>query len=132
LSMPNLAEQFKHYGGILAKGLIPQLVPGMAAGLITDLLHQLNVDLTSITNDIENNRSLWGGLDDENKRQLAFAARKVGSLDFITKEWFINAIKSDFSDIASLFLNSARAGQWLQSQIDEIKREIEAINSQLG
>jgi predicted DNA binding CopG/RHH family protein len=128
--MPNPAEQLKHYGGILAKGLVPQLIPGMAAGLITDLLHQWNVDLSSITSDIENNHSLWQRLEEENKQQLAFAAKKIGSLDFITKEWFINAIKSDFSAIASLFLNSARAGQWLQSQIDEIKREIEAINSQ--
>lgn len=126
--MPNITDQLKQYGGMFAKGLIPTVAPGIAAGLMTDLFHQWNVDLARITSDIQNNRSLWAGLEDDHKRQLAFAAKRIGTIDFITVEWFIDAIKKDFPDIASLFLNWGMAGQWLQRQVEEIKTEINQVN----
>jgi hypothetical protein len=128
--MANLADKFKQYGRTFGRGLITEMVPGMAAGLIVDLFHEWNVNLASITSDIQNNRSLWGGLEEEQKQQLAFAARQIGNLDFITPEFFINAIKKDFPDLASLLLNWNMAGQWLQRQIDDMKTEIELINNE--
>jgi hypothetical protein len=127
--MPNFVDTLKRYSTIFGKGLIQQMVPGMAAGLIADLFEQWNVDVAKVTSDIQNNRSLWARLEDEQKQQLAFAAQRVGSLDFITPEFFINAIKKDFPAVASLFLNWDRAGNWLERQIQEIKTEIARINS---
>lgn len=126
--MGNLGDTAKYYGGLFAKGLMPQVVPGIAAGVLTDMFHEWKIDLTRITTDIQNNRSLWHGLQEDYKQQLAFAAQRLGSLDFITTDWFIDAIKKDFPAIASLFLNWNMAGQWLQRQIDEIKSQIEEMN----
>jgi len=127
--MPNFGDTFKHYGNIVGKGLVQQLVPGMAAGLILNLFEEWQVDVAKVTSDVQNNRSLWVELKDEQKQQLAFAAKRVGNLDFITPEFFIYAIKKDFPAVASLFLNWDMAGQWLERQIQEMKTEIARINS---
>jgi len=126
--MPSFIDQLKRYGGIFSKGLLVEVVPGMAAGAINVLFHEWNVDLERITKDIQYNRSLWTGLDEEHKQQLAHTAKQIGSLDFITSEFFINAIKKDFPAVASLLLNSKMAGEWLERQINELKGGVAGIN----
>ena len=126
--MANFIDQLKHYSGTVGKSLMGEMVPGMAAGLITEQFHEWNINLADITNDIKNNRSLWAGLEEEQKRQLAFAAKRIGSLDFITVDWFIDAIKKDFPAVASLFLNWDMAGKWLERQINELKEDIDSMD----
>jgi hypothetical protein len=130
--MANFLDQFKHYSGTVGKSLMAEMVPGMAAGLITEQFHKWNINLARITSDIQNNRSLWAGLEEEQKRQLAFAAKRIGSLDFITVDWFIDAIKKDFPDIASLLVNWSMGSQWLKRQIEGIKTEIETLNKEIS
>jgi hypothetical protein len=122
--MPSFIDKFKYYG----KGLIVQLVPGMAAGVIIELFSEWKVDVASITRDVQNNHSLSADLKEEQKQQLAQVARQVGSLDFITSEFVINAIKKDFPAVASLFLNWGMAGKWLERQINELKEGIATMD----
>lgn len=123
--MANFVDRFKHYGNIFGKGLMQQMVPGMAAGLIVDLFEDWHVDVAKVTSDVENNRSLWAGLKEEQKQQLAYAAKLVGNLDFITPEFIINSIKKDFPTVASLFLNWLEGMEWLKRQIVDIKKKVE-------
>ena len=126
--MADLMGQVKHYGGFLGKGLLQELTPTVTAGLISELFQQWNVTLESITNDIQYNRSLWAGMSDEEKHQLAHAAKQLGTLDFFTPGFFINAITKDFPAIASLFLNWMMAGEWLARQITELKEGVASLN----
>jgi hypothetical protein len=123
--MPNFVDSFKHYGNIFGKGLMEQLVPGMAAGLIVNLFQEWHVDVAKVTSDVQNNRSLWAELKDEQKQQLSYAAQRSGSLDFITPEFFINAIKKDFPGVASLVINWEPAMKWLTEQLEDIKSRIQ-------
>lgn len=125
--MPDLLDRFKHYGGIIGKGLILELVPGMAAGAITEMFHKWGVSVAMITRYVQSNQSLWAEMEPENKRQLGVLAQKVGNLDFITPEFLINSIKKDFPGVASLFLNWPEAGEWLERQIDELKTGVTGI-----
>jgi hypothetical protein len=126
--MLNIGDRFKRYGGKVAKGLLQEMIPRMAAGLIVDKFTEWHVDLAKITGYIQNNSSLWAELTDENKRQLAYAARQAGSLDFITRDFFIAAIQEEFPAIASLFLKWGMAAQWLDRQIIELKGGVNSIN----
>ena len=126
--MPSFIDRFKHYG----KGLIVQLVPGMAAGLIVELFSEWKVDVASITRDVQNHRSLWVDLKEEHKQQLAQVARQVGSLDFLTSDFVINSIKKDFPTVASLFLNWNMAGQWLDRQMNELKEGMDIEHGEIG
>lgn len=127
--MSNIGDTFKHYSNIFGKGLVQQLVPGITEGLIINLFEEWKVDVAKVTSDVQNNRSLWGSLEEQHKQQLAYAAKRVGNLDFITSRFFINAIKKDFPAVASLFLNWDMAGQWLERQVQEMKAEIARLSN---
>lgn len=109
------------------KGLMQEMVPGMAAGAITEMFHQWHVDVAMITQYVQNNQSLWGEMDEGKRRELAVLAQKVGNLDFITPEFLINSIRRDFPGVASLFLNSPSAGEWLKRQIEELKEGVNSV-----
>lgn len=124
--MPNL-EKIKQHLAPFGKGILMEMVPGMAAGTINEFFHQWHVDVTMITQYVQSNRSLWGGLELEKRRQLAILAQKVDNLDFITPEFLINSIRKDFSGVASLFLNWPKAMEWLERQIEELKEGINGV-----
>jgi hypothetical protein len=121
--MSNLLDTLKQYGGLLSRGLMIQLAPGIAEGLINELFHQWNVDRAKAIQDIQNNRSLWATMKPEERKQLRALAKTIGNLDFITPDLVISSIKKDFHSVASLFLNWPEAGDWLTRQIEELKRE---------
>jgi hypothetical protein len=119
-------DKIKQLAAPFGRGLLAEAAPAIAGGVLTEFLHQWHVDVASITQDIQSDRSLWTDIGPDERRQLAFFAKKIGNLDFITPEWFIENIKEDFPAVASLFLNWPEAGEWLVRQIDELKREVMA------
>ena len=109
------------------KGLMQELVPRMAAGDITEMFSDWGVTVAMITEYVQSNHSLWGDMDEDKRRQLAVLAQKVGNLDFITSEFLINSIRKDFPEVASLFLNSPSAREWLERQIEELKAGVNEV-----
>jgi len=124
--MPKYLEKLKHLASPIGKGLMQEMVPGIAGGVIVELFHQWNVDVARITEDILRDRSLWTEMGPDERKQLAVFARQLGNLDFMTAELIIDSIKGDFPAVASLFLNWPEAGQWLTRQINDLKRELAA------
>lgn len=113
----------KRYAGATGMGLLKEMVPGIAGGYINELFHQWHVDVAKITQDVQNNRSLWDELTPDKRKELNVLAQKAGNLDFITPEFLINSIKKDFPGVASLFLNWPEAAEWLARQIDDLKTQ---------
>ena len=124
--MPGYLNKIKQMAAPFGRGLMAQVAPGLASGVINEFFHQWNVDVDKITEDVQRDRPLWGEMGPDERRQLAYFAKRTNSLDFITPEWFIDSIKKDFPAVASLFLNWLEAGEWLGRQIDELKRELAA------
>lgn len=125
--MADLLNRIKSYGKTFGKGLMLEVVPGMASGAINQLFHQWKVDVDRIGNDVQNDRSLLADMSPETKKQLATVAQKVGNMDFITPEFLISSIKKDFPGVASLFLNWPEAAEWLDKQINELKADIREV-----
>jgi hypothetical protein len=119
--MPDILGSLKQYGSFLGSGLIKETVPVFAGGFINELFHQWHVDLSMVTELVQNDQSLWDRLDDATRGQLSHMAQKLGGMDFITPEFLITSIRRDFSGVASLFLNWPEAMEWLDRQINELK-----------
>ena len=125
-----MAQSFgklRQLADMIGKGLIQQAVPGIAQGMINKFFHEWKIDAARITQDVESGRSLWADLKPEQRKQLKVASQRIGSLDFITPALVVDAIKEDFSGIASMFLNWPEAGEWLARQVDELKRNMTDI-----
>lgn len=122
--MPDYLAKLKVFG----KGLIAEMVPGIASGIINEFFHQWNINAAKIIQDVQSNRSLWVDLKPDQRDQLKAASQRLGNLDFITPEFLINSIKEDFPAVASLFLNWPEAGEWLARQINELKTGITDMN----
>jgi len=118
--MPDL-DSIKQRLAPFGRGLVQGMIPGMAAGTINEMFHQWHVDMPLITKYIRSNRSLWDEIGLDKRKQLGFLAQKVENLDFITPEFLIDSIRKDFPGVASLFLNSPSAREWLENQINELK-----------
>jgi hypothetical protein len=119
-------HKIKEAAGIFGKGMLLQMVPNVAAGLINQMFHQWNIDVGKVTEQINSNTSLWSQLAPEYQDELRGLAEKV-DLDFITPAFFINSIKKDFPGVASLFVNWPEAADWLGRQIVELQAAIKAI-----
>lgn len=122
--MPDYLAKLKVFG----KGLIVEMVPGIASGIINEFFHQWNVNAAKIIQDVQSNRSLWVDLKPDQRDQLKATSQRLGNLDFITPEFLINSIKEDFPAVASLFLNWPEAGEWLARQINDLKAGIIDMN----
>ena len=111
----------KEVADTLKRGLMLQMAPEIAGGLVNGLFHQWNVDIKKVTEDVRENKSFWFMMDAEQHEQLRVLAEKLGEVDFLTAEVVINGIKKDFPGVASLFLNWPEAGKWLLLQIEDVK-----------
>lgn len=122
--MPKYLEKLKQLAGPIGRGLVQEMAPGIAGGVIVEQFHQWNVDVARITEDVLRDRSLWAEMGPDERKQLAVFSRQSVNLDFMTPGLVIDSIKGDFPAVASLFLNWPEAGQWLTRQIDDLKREL--------
>ena len=112
----------KRYADILGKGLISEMAPDMAAGVLVELFRRWNVDVAKITRDVTGNRPLWKDLDPKHLDSMKKLSQRAGRLDWATADWAINAIRRDFPAVASLILGWPEAREWLERQVAELKQ----------
>jgi len=120
-----LGSSIKEVANTFARGLMLQMAPEIAGGLINGLFHEWNMNVAKAAEDIRENRSFWDKLEPEQHEQLRVLAEKLGDVDFLTADVAINGIKKDFPGVASLFLNWKPAMEWLTEQIEDIKGKIQ-------
>lgn len=119
--MPN---PFGKYGDMLMRGLVGQAAPGIAQGVLVELLKKKKLDVKLATKWVQGNYSLWDDLkpgEQENMRKLA---SRVGDVSWMNFDWAVDAMREELPAVASLFLGWVKAKNWLVRQIEEIKRAI--------
>lgn len=116
----------KQLASTAGKGLLLQMMPGMAGGALNQFFHEWHVDKDKIWHYVENDISLWSDLNDEQRANLHDALATIGRVDFITPQWVITSIKADFTEVAGLFLSSPAAAEWLVRQVHELKAGIDS------
>lgn len=118
------AIDIRKLGPLLGKGLVAEFAPDILRGALIELFRSKKVSVAKATEWVEQNISLWESLNPEHHGQLKRLTQKLGNLDFLTTEWAIDSLRSDFPSLASLFLGWRKAHNWLERQLDEIKRRV--------
>lgn len=114
----------KKLGTFLGKGLVSEFAPDILSGTLVELFRAKRVNVAKATEWVQANNSLWDSLEPKHQGQLKRLAQKLGNLDFVTTEWAIDSLRSDFPALASLFLGWKRGYNWLQRQLEVIKKRI--------
>jgi len=114
-------ESLKRYADVFGKGLLLEMMPEVAGGVLVALFKKWSIDFPKVTRYVENDISLWERLSDHDREQLKVMARCVSDVDWLTSDWIIKSIKKDFPSIASLFLDDDEAHVWLEKQGEELK-----------
>lgn len=115
---------FEKYLNIVTRGAIAQAAPSVLQGALVELLRPVTID--EAVDWVNNNTSLWDSLSPERQESLQLMARKVGSLDWLTADWVIGAVRKDCPALASLFLGWRKAHNWLVRQVEIIQKEVKA------
>lgn len=121
--MPDIIDR---YGNILLRGLAVEFAPQIASGVLVELLTKGKVDVDTVVEWVQKDRSLWDELGIENQTKLKKALSRVGKLNWMTADWAVNAVRSDFPAICSLFLGWKKGENWLNRQIEIIKEEVKS------
>lgn len=120
IELPDL----KKYAGLFSKGLVIEMAPEIAKGMIVEIFKVKKVSVKSADDWVQNNTSLWKTLDPDEQALLKDLAQRVGNIDWLSADWVIDAIKSDFPAVASLFLGWKKANNWLKRQVEIIRKNV--------
>ena len=120
-----IPENLKQYGDILLTGGLIGIAPGIAGGMLVELLKEKEVDIKKATGWVESNTSLWSLLEPDHQAMLKDLASRAGNIDWLSADWVIDSIKSDLPAVASLFLGWKKANNWLKRQVEIIRKEVE-------
>jgi hypothetical protein len=107
------------------KALLGQWGPLFASATLKTASPEIAKGKRAVINDwITNDRSLWDAIEPKYKTMLLDTAKRMGRLDWMTPEWFINAVRQDLPVIASLFLGDEQASAWLDREVAKIRQEL--------
>lgn len=115
------ALDIKKLGNLFGKGLIPEFAPAIVKGFLIEFFKSKRLNPKEVTHWVENDTNLWDSIGPKYQQQI----KRVGSLQWLTTDWAINALKDDFPAVASLFLGWKRGNNWLTRQLGEIKKQVQ-------
>lgn len=121
LNLPDL----KQYAGLLSKGLIIEMAPEIAKGILVEMFKAKKTSVKSASAWVQSNTSLWKTLESDEQEMFKNLAERAGNIDWLDTGWIIDAVKGDFPAVASLFLGWRKAGNWLKRQVEIIKKEVQ-------
>jgi len=114
----------KGFRSLLERGLIAEFGPEIIKGYLVELFQSRHIGVKEATEWIEQNKSIWNSLKPEQQAQLNKVSGKLGNINYINADWAIDAFRKDLPALASLFLGWKKAHNWLERQLDEIKKHI--------
>lgn len=120
--MPSI--DVKKLGNFLGKGIVSEFAPEILQGVLLGMFRAEKLDIKKTTIWVENNTSLWDNIGQKHQEQLKMLAQKLGDISFIDADWAINSLKDDFPALASLFLGWRKSYNWMERQLDIIKKQV--------
>jgi len=117
-------ENIKGIARTTFQGVIASQVPTILKGMLNEFLRRNDITFEGIVAMVEKNGSLLPHLTPEMTHGMRRAADLVPDIDFLTVDWFIDAIREEHKALASLFLGWKKGRNWLARQIEAIKAEM--------
>jgi len=130
--MADYLAKIKGAAGVLGKGLMKELLPGIASGVFLELWCSWNEDISKLRGHVENDTSLWGKMRDKDRNTLRQLSHFSGGLNWLGAEWVIHVLRQTDSKekpeevkkrlgCVSYLVNSSEAYAWLEKQVEELK-----------
>ena len=116
---------FKQYAGLFSKGLIIEIAPELAKGILVEVFKAKKVNVKGASNWVQDNTILWNTLSPDEQAMFKDMVQRVGTIDWLDADWVIDAIRKDLPAVASLFLGWKKANTWLKRQVEIIRKEVE-------
>lgn len=116
---------FNNLGHSLVNVVASEAAPFVFKGYIIEFFKSKKLDVKTVCQLVENNTSLWALMDNRGQEKVRNLVRRLGNIDWLTSEYLINAVKGEFPRIASLFLGWRKAHNWLERQMEEIKKQVQ-------
>jgi len=117
-------DNLRGFAKMTMQGMVATQAPVVLKGMLNELLRRDDITVEKVVEMVEKNQSLWSYLTPGVIHSLHRAAEQVTDIDFLTVEWFIEAIKKEHKALASLFLGWKKSRNWLTRQIEAIKAEL--------
>lgn len=108
----------------MGRGLVLTYAPRIAKGAVLEWLKSVGFGFQIATEMVANNVSIWDMMEPTIQERLRTGAKKLGSFDFATSDWFIDAITNTYPDVASLFLGDDQARTYLDTQMEKLRKEV--------
>lgn len=99
-------------------------VPTIFKGMLNEFLRRDEITFEGIVTMVEKNESLLPHLTPEITHGMRRAAELVPDVEWLTVDWFIDAIRGEHKVLASLFLGWIKGRNWLARQIEAMKAEM--------
>ena len=119
-----MLDNIRGIGELTLRGLIATQAPNLLKGVLNELLRRDDITVDKVVIMVEKNQALWDQFSPDITHSLHRAAEKITDVDWLTPEWFIEAIKKEHPALASLFLGWVKGKNWLSRQIVAIKKEL--------
>ena len=119
-----MLDNIRGIGELTLRGLIATQAPNLFKGVLNELLRRDDITVDKVVVMVEKNQALWDQLSPNVVHSLRRVAEHVTDVDWLTPEWFIEAIKKKHPALASLFLGWRKARNWLLRQIEVVKKEL--------
>lgn len=108
----------------LGGGLIATQAPSLVKGALLEFMQGKKVDVTIATEWVEQNVIVWDLMNKKHKLALAKLRKFGADLDWLTGDWLIETFREEMPAVASLFLGWKKANNWLNRQVEIIKKKV--------
>lgn len=123
------------FANMFRSGFVRELAPDIARSIFISQWRKWDETLPKVQRYVQEDISMWGKIPEDTKERLHRLSRLVGQLDWLTPLWIIRTLSRPYSDdqagefrvrqaIASFLLGDEEAHQYLERQVEELKRVI--------
>ncbi len=119
-----MVNSLRGFGELLLHGFVANNAPNMFKGMLNTYLTDYNINSKMISELVMKNQSLWSLLPEDQYGRVQNVLAQIGSIDWLTSDWLINAVREKHTAIASLFLSWKKGRNWLDRQVAEIKEGV--------
>jgi hypothetical protein len=112
----------KKISGFLLRGFLPELTPSIVRGLLIE--HLQKVDIKELSRWIDEDVSLWDKIAPEYHEDIKRFVSGLGDIGWFNYEWLEEGLRKDLPILCSLFMGDESARNWLEMQLDDIKKRL--------
>ena len=110
---------------LVTRGVIAEIGPTLLKGALLELFRSGKIDTNLLIDYVSRDVNLWEMLDLKYRQYIRNAGGRLGNLNWLTSQFLIDAVREEFPAVASLFLGWEQAGSWLDSQIEDVKYQVQ-------